>query len=126
MIYIIKSQSKRSVEEIMFDHTNGTIITTQGSSHHRRDSVVIDYKKNERTMKKCMDLLVFALFPIIIVVQVVNTFLNVTILFYLWFIVLSLLTFFMIGTFIRLYNLMKRFHNYEFEKNKKSMLIFFF
>lgn len=110
----------------MFDHTNGTIITTSGNSQQRRGSQNIDFKKNERIIKKFMDVSLFVGCPIFIIVAIVNSFFNEPIIFHVWFIILVLLTCFMIATFVKLFFLMKRCHNYEFEKNKKSMLIFFF
>ena len=61
---MIKAQSKKSPEEILYEHTNGTIITTQSNCTRKTDKKMIDYKKNERKMKLGMDVAVFIGFPL--------------------------------------------------------------
>ena len=110
----------------MFDHTNGTIITTQSSNNRESKIQMKDYKKRERIMKMCMDLLLFVGFPIFIIMGIVNTFFDNIIYASIQFGFFSIFTIFLVATFVKLFFIMKRYHNYEFSKNKNSMLIFFF
>jgi len=77
-------------------------------------------------MKFCMDLLLFIGFPIFIIMGVVNTFINSIIYEKVQFGFFFIFTLFLVATFVKLYFLMKKNHNYEFKKNKNSMLLFFF